>query len=246
MTSAKQIKANQENAQHSSGPTSAAGLKKAALNAISHGLTAQAIILAEREVEPFRLFGEGIINDLAPIGTYEATLVTTIIDARWRIHQIASMEAALYAVGFRTLAHEFEDEAPEHAAGMCRLITFEESAKRSTAFTAMNRGLCAKSPRRRSFSLKPKPPAKLRKRRTTKRYLTSARAKMQKTSWEMGPFCQTQIRTFNRSPKSRHRLCDKPNLPPLASRSLTRQQPEHRKCARCLLNPPRIDSLVTL
>jgi hypothetical protein len=130
MTSAKQIKANQENAQHSQGPVSAAGRKKAAVNSVTHGLTAQTIVLPEHEKEPYRLYGEGIINDLAPVGTYEAALVRSIIDARWRIHQIASIEAALYAVGLRTHADEFEgDPSPERVVAMCRLITFEEKHK---------------------------------------------------------------------------------------------------------------------
>ena len=129
MTSAKQVEANRQNAQRSSGPTSAIGRKKAALNSVTHGLTAQTIILPEHEKEPYRLFADGILNDLAPVGTYEATLVTSIIDGRWRIHQIASMEAALYAVGFRTHAAEFENEPVEHVTAMCRLITFEEKRK---------------------------------------------------------------------------------------------------------------------
>jgi len=129
MTSAKQIKANQQNAQHSSGATSEAGRKKAALNSLTHGLTAQTIVLPEHEKEPYRLYSEGIAKDLAPVGTYEAALVASIIDGRWRIHQIASMEAALYSVGFVTHAHEFQTGSIEEVTAMCRLMTFEEKRK---------------------------------------------------------------------------------------------------------------------
>jgi hypothetical protein len=129
MTSAKQVEANKKNAQHSSGPVSASGRKKAAINSITHGLTAQTIVLPEHEKEPYRLYSEGIAKDLAPVGTYEATLVASIIDGRWRIHQIASMEAALYSVGFLTHAHEFETGSIEEVTAMCRLMTFEEKRK---------------------------------------------------------------------------------------------------------------------
>jgi hypothetical protein len=129
MTSAKQVEANKKNAQHSSGPTSAAGRQKAALNSVTHGLTAQTIILPEHEKEAYQFFSDGILTDLAPASVLEGSLATSIIDARWRIHQIASMEAALYAVGFRNHAHEFENEPLEQVAAMCRLITFEEKRK---------------------------------------------------------------------------------------------------------------------
>ncbi len=126
MTSAKQVEANKKNAQHSSGPTSASGRKKAAVNSLTHGLTAQTIVLPEHEKEPYRLYSEGITKDLAPVGTYEAALVASIIDSRWRIHQIASMEAALYSVGFLAHAHEFQTGSIEEVTAMCRLMTFEE------------------------------------------------------------------------------------------------------------------------
>ena len=129
MATQQQIEANRQNAQHSPGPTSIAGKQKSALNSVTHGFTGQTVVLPEAEKEPYRLFAEGLVKDLAPVGVHETALVHSIIDNRWRTYQIASMESALYAMGFHKHASEFPNETPERTIAMCRLVTFEEKRK---------------------------------------------------------------------------------------------------------------------
>jgi len=129
MSTQQQINANRQNAQHSTGATSPAGKQKSALNSVTHGFTGQCVVLPEAELEPYRRFSEGLAKELAPVGVNEEALVYSIIDNRWRMYQIANMEAAMYALGFLNNASKFPNESAERAAAMCRLITLEEKQK---------------------------------------------------------------------------------------------------------------------
>jgi hypothetical protein len=110
MATNEQINANHQNSQKSTGPTTEAGKQRSALNATRHGFTGQAVALTAEEAEPYRLFTEGFLADLAPKGTHETQLVQSIVDARWRMNQIAAMESAIYALGHRQHAEEFKNE----------------------------------------------------------------------------------------------------------------------------------------
>jgi hypothetical protein len=129
MSSPAQIIANQQNAQKSSGPTSEAGKKKAALNSTRHGFTGQVVLLTAEEAEPYRLFNESFMADFAPVGASEEQLTRGIIDGYWRINQIHSTESAIYAMGHRQYVGQFSDETPETAAAMARAMTFENKRK---------------------------------------------------------------------------------------------------------------------
>src|SRR5271154_3407292 len=119
------IDANRQNAQSSTGPRSEAGKQKSALNSVRHGFTGQTIVLPADQVEAYRNFSEGLLKELAPVGVHETALAHNIMGSRWRMHQIASMESAIYALGFREYGAQFSDETPEMASAMARAITFD-------------------------------------------------------------------------------------------------------------------------
>jgi hypothetical protein len=124
-TSQARVDANRQNAQSSTGPRTEAGKQKSALNSVRHGLTGQTIILPADQVEAYQNFTEGYLKELAPVGVYETDLVHSIMNCRWRMHQIAAMESAIYALGFREHGAQFADETPEMAAAMARAITYQ-------------------------------------------------------------------------------------------------------------------------
>jgi hypothetical protein len=124
-TSQARVDANRQNAQSSTGPRSEAGKQKSALNSVRHGLTGQTIILPADQVEAYQTYTEGFLKELAPVGVHETALVHSIMSSRWRMHQIAAMESAIYALGFREHGAQFADETPEMAAAMARAITFQ-------------------------------------------------------------------------------------------------------------------------
>jgi len=129
MATPQQIEANRQNSQLSTGPKSSEGKLKSSLNAVKHGFTGQAVILPEEEVEPYRNFTEGMLKDFAAVGPRESYLAHAIVGARWRIAQISSTEAAIYALGIRLHADKFQNVPPEMALAMCRALVFQESRK---------------------------------------------------------------------------------------------------------------------
>jgi hypothetical protein len=129
MSTNAQIAANRQNAQHSTGPTSEAGRQRSALNSVKHGFTGQTMILPAAEAEAYKHFTEAFLVELAPKGVNEEHLAHMIMTNRWRLTQIAAMEAGIYALGHREYIGEFAGETPEMAATMARLKTFEEKRK---------------------------------------------------------------------------------------------------------------------
>jgi hypothetical protein len=129
MPTPQQIEANRQNSLSSTGPKTDAGRQRSALNSTRHGFTGQTVVLTNEEAEPYRLFTEGFLKDLAPVGTQETQLTHSIMDARWRLNQIAAVESAIYALGMRLHAAQFKDETPELANALARAFTFRESRK---------------------------------------------------------------------------------------------------------------------
>lgn len=129
MATPQQLQANRQNAQKSTGPTSDAGRLNSSHNAIKHGFTGQTMLIPASEAEAYKSFTEALLLELAPKGANETWLAHNIMTNRWRLNQIASLEAALYALGHEKYAKDFEKQTPEMAAALIRLKTFEEDRK---------------------------------------------------------------------------------------------------------------------
>jgi len=129
MATDEQIKANQQNAQHSSGPRSPEGLKKSSQNSHKHGFTGHTLLLPPEEEEPFRIFKENHLTELQPVGANEESCAYQIIDNRWRIHQITATEAAFYELGRFTHAETLSAYPPEKVTAMARALTVTEKQK---------------------------------------------------------------------------------------------------------------------
>ena len=56
MVSDRQMEANKQNAQRSTGPCTADGKARVALNALKHGLTGKQIVLPDEDPEDFDAF----------------------------------------------------------------------------------------------------------------------------------------------------------------------------------------------
>ena len=91
------------NARKSTGPTTEAGKKRSALNAIRHGLTGQVVILPEEEMEAFNRFVAPLVTSLkmpdAPDDAHEDQLAQMYAKELWRINRCAAMEDAMLTLG---------------------------------------------------------------------------------------------------------------------------------------------------
>lgn len=96
MTSDKQLKANQENAQLSTGPKTEAGKAVVSQNAKKHGILSNELVISTPELQECQedydqLLG-ALNNDYSPVGTVEEILVERIAISYWRLRRVLRAE----------------------------------------------------------------------------------------------------------------------------------------------------------
>lgn len=106
MASAKQIAANHENAKKSTGPKTAAGKQKIKMNALKHGLRAEAHVLPDESAEDFDEFVRGVVDYLTKIEEKHWDMAPWPVEAAkrialnlWRLRRVGRVEAGIYALG---------------------------------------------------------------------------------------------------------------------------------------------------
>ncbi len=97
MASHRQIAANRRNAKRSTGPRSAVGKARSRRNALTHGLTAQHLVLPDEDPEEFDALREAIFASLAPEDALQDQLVERAASLAWRLRRVPVFEVALFA-----------------------------------------------------------------------------------------------------------------------------------------------------
>lgn len=98
MTSEKQIKANKKNAKQSTGPKTEKGKQMSSMNALSHGLTAEQVVIEGEEPADFEWVVQGLIDEYAPRTILEQRLTERLAGYLWRLKRIPVLEAAILEV----------------------------------------------------------------------------------------------------------------------------------------------------
>ena len=101
MASEAQIKANKENAQKSTGPTSIEGKKKSSMNAVTHGIFSNIAILPGEDEAFIQRLREDILATYQPQDTMERCLVDRIYIAMVRQVRLCEAEAAKLRMSMR-------------------------------------------------------------------------------------------------------------------------------------------------
>jgi len=92
MSTTAQIKANQQNAQKSTGPKTSEGKAVVSQNAVKHGLfAAQAVITGENQAD-YELYREQFLAELLPVGMVESMLAERIVSLAWRLQRAEHMQ----------------------------------------------------------------------------------------------------------------------------------------------------------
>src|SRR3954466_9597299 len=87
--SAARLAANRANAAKSTGPRTPEGKARASMNAVTHGLTADEIVLPGEDEEEWAALCEQFDADLRARGATERELVTRVCILSWRLRRIA-------------------------------------------------------------------------------------------------------------------------------------------------------------
>ena len=101
MATDAQIRANQENAQKSTGPTSIEGKKKSSMNAVTHGIFSNITILPGEDEAYMQKLREDILATYQPQDTMELCLVDRIYIAMVRQVRLCQAEAAKLRISMR-------------------------------------------------------------------------------------------------------------------------------------------------
>jgi len=98
MSSEKQVRANCQNAQKSTGPKTPEGKAAVRLNAAKHGLLSEEALLSGEDGAALEELAERLRAELRPAGELEALLVHRIVAARWRLGRLGRVkEAGVFA-----------------------------------------------------------------------------------------------------------------------------------------------------
>lgn len=97
VTSEKKIQANQRNALKSTGPKTPEGKSAVRLNALTHGLLSQEVLLPGEDEAALTELGERLRDELQPVGELESMLVDRITAAAWRLRRLGRVEAGIFA-----------------------------------------------------------------------------------------------------------------------------------------------------
>jgi hypothetical protein len=89
MATEAQIKANQQNAQHSTGAATQAGTARSAQNATKHGYTGRSLVLKPEEIEDYNAHVAAYIAEYEPFTQRQSQLVQQKADLDWSLHQIS-------------------------------------------------------------------------------------------------------------------------------------------------------------
>lgn len=98
MTTLKQIIANRQNAQRSTGPRTEAGKQCSRQNALRHGLTAETVISALESAADFSAFEAAIAADYRPPTATERELVGRLVSVLWRLRRSTRIETGLFEI----------------------------------------------------------------------------------------------------------------------------------------------------
>jgi hypothetical protein len=124
MTTQAQVRANQANAQKSTGPRSAEGKEKASQNSLKHGLFAREGVIRGEDPEEYEIHREMLLEQLDPVGPLESILAARIVDLSWRLGRAAqNQNEAFGALYDRHTAETGEPQGPqERGAVLGRMI----------------------------------------------------------------------------------------------------------------------------
>jgi len=94
-----QAEINRANSQHSTGPKTPDGKKTSSMNALSHGLTSQTVVMPAEDPHAYQLHLKSFTGEYHPQGATEANLVQALADTSWRLNRVAALETNLLTLG---------------------------------------------------------------------------------------------------------------------------------------------------
>ena len=119
-TTSVRIAANRRNAQRSTGPRF--GKARSRLNAVTHGLTGESLILPGDDPDAFQQRLDAWTAELAPCNAFEQDLVQKAVGFSWRLERAERVGAALLADQIATVPREEDRRRREEVEHLGRRL----------------------------------------------------------------------------------------------------------------------------
>ena len=102
-----------QNAQHSTGPKSEAGRATSSLNAVKTALTGRTVLMPSDDAVEYQNYIQAHQDQYKPVGIIECYLLQSIVDCGWRLRRISSLEQAVFSLGRREFAEQFQGQSAD-------------------------------------------------------------------------------------------------------------------------------------
>jgi hypothetical protein len=122
--SEKQQKANQQNAQSSTGPTTPEGIAAASQNAITYGLRTRRLLIPGENVADYWLLWHKLETEWQPETPTECLFLEQMCTSQWLLARMAASEQRIYA-NHMSIPNEFDllDRVAKHRTRLERSFT---------------------------------------------------------------------------------------------------------------------------
>ena len=127
MATDKQIAANRLNAQKSTGPRTPEGRAAVRLNGVTHGLTAETLVLKGESESDFKQLFDSLEAEHAPATPTEEALVVQLAMATWRLRRLYHQEAGFYTCQLQSLVGMQKDLNLDDAGRLGHAAAWSES-----------------------------------------------------------------------------------------------------------------------
>lgn len=139
MSSERKQRAARANGALAKGRKTPEGIARSATNAVTHGLNARNLVLANESEEEFQTMRDSYLAALKPRDQVELGLVEQLVAARWRLERVLSIEAAALDVEMIHQKDEVEENY-DRIDGDTRLyLAFRSLADDSKVLALLNR-----------------------------------------------------------------------------------------------------------
>ena len=92
MSTTKQILANRQNAQKSTGPRTTEGKAVASQNSLKHGLSSASAVIPDEDPAEFALHRDQLFAELAPSTPLESMLAERLVTLSWRLKRTSRLQ----------------------------------------------------------------------------------------------------------------------------------------------------------
>ncbi|MCC6587130.1 MAG: hypothetical protein IT168_10600 [Bryobacterales bacterium] len=139
MTTERKKETARANGAKSRGPVTSKGKARSSMNATTHGLTAETVVLSGESEQRFHALLESMLEAYAPSSNYEVSLVEKMAALNWQQDRLLGIDTTTLAVQMEVMAPALEAEL-EHLSPPARIaLAYRDLSDHSRVLSNLDR-----------------------------------------------------------------------------------------------------------